>query len=242
MKPSLSKSLAAMVIGTALLAGCNVTPTRVPLESEAPIRAGAQQFADALKSGDAAQLEQATTVDSDRQTQALARAVIDDCVKARQIQLRLRDRFGRTEDKASVVGSDTWIASFERMGARTPILQSGERVRIGDGADGTMFLRRINGQWKVELVPTLVAESGGKTKMSDAVVSYRFDATRAANQMLLERIQGGEFATLADYQQAKNEFWFKYMSLAANGQDPREKLLSTLPPLPAEPAALAIDR
>ncbi len=237
-----ARTVGTLLFSVTLLAACNTAPTRVSLDNQPPLRAAVHEFTDALRSGDEAKLVSITTVDSDRPTRKLGRAVVDDYIASRQIQIQLEKQFHRADNIASVVGSDPWIDSFEHTGGTAVILQAGDRVRIGDGEDGTVFLRRIDGQWKVELVPTLVPESGGRAKVSDPVVQYRFEATCAANQHMLAMLKDGEFSSLLAFQEAKNKFWFQYMMVAANGDDPREKLLSTLPPLPGQPAAVAADR
>jgi hypothetical protein len=238
-----SKVLLAALPVLVFFTGCSVAPTRMSLQDQQPVRAAAHEFTSALKAADGKLLQQMTTVDSDPETRKLAQAVVADSVSARQIQLQLIHRFDRCEDRPSVIGSDSWIDQIEQTAARGDILQAGERARIGEaGSDGTLFLRRINGQWKVELVPSLVAESGGRTRMDDPVVDYRFNVTRAVNEHFLARLNANEFASLHDYLQAKNQFWFQYMTLAAHGDDPHDKLLPSLPPMPSEPLMLAIER
>jgi hypothetical protein len=240
---SVSKIWLATLPILACLAGCNVVPTRMALQDQEPVRAAARAFTASLRTVDEASLRQTTIVDADPDTQKLAQAVFADTLTARQVQLQLGRQFDRAEDRASVVGSDAWIDQFQQAINHEAIWQAGERVRIGEaGRDGTLFLRRINGQWKVELISSLVAESGGRTRMSDPIVDYRFNVTRAVNEHFLARIQRKEFASLQGYLQAKNRFWFEYMAVASQGDDPRDKLLSSLPPLPAEPTMLAIER
>ena len=63
------------------------------------------------------------------------------------------------------------------------LLQVDRRARIGDETtDGVVFLRQVAGEWKVELIPTLVAESGGRVVVTDPSVQYRYDVAVALNE------------------------------------------------------------
>ena len=227
-----------------LLAACSTAPRAVSSDAEQqPIRAAARQFVSALQSADESQLRQTSIVDPNPDTRQLASAVIADAVAGRRLQLALVDHFSAAESRAGIVGSEPWLAQLQGTAEHGPILQAGNRVRVGErGRDGSLFLRNIAGQWKVELVPTLVAESGGNPQVNDPIVDYRFNVTRAANQYFLSRLQNNEFTSFNDFTRAKNEFWFEYLNTAAKGEDPHDKLLGTLPPIPRGPDEYAIDR
>ncbi|HEY4329083.1 MAG TPA: hypothetical protein VGN88_05050 [Phycisphaerae bacterium] len=223
------------------LGACSIAPAPVAAEDRGAVRQGVTHFLDALDSGSEAQLSHATVVEQDPLAQQLAQAVLHDAASGRRLQAALIRRFDPPSDDLppAVVGSDAWIEQFASTAAIAPMLQAGDRVRIGNEKwSGVIFLRLCNGQWKVELVPTLVAESGGR-RISDSAVVYRFGVTAAVNEWLLKRLEQGEFHSYRDYQNARHDFWEKYIALIVQNQDPREKLLESLPPMPRESTEIA---
>ncbi len=227
----------------ALLAACNTAPRPVATENQSPIRKTALQFATALKSADSRTLESMTTHETDPEIVALSQKTLADAVKGREVQIALQQHFGTMETRPGVCGTSAWTNQLEQTAENEPIMQAGNRVRIGEaGKPGTFFLREVDGTWKVEAVPTLIAENGGRVKGSDPTLDYRLGVTLAVNAWMLERLDRGEFASMHDFMAAKSQFWFEFMACAANGDDPREKLLSSLPPLPVETNMVAEDR
>jgi len=230
-------------LAAVLFASCSTAPRPVARQDESPIRNAALKFTAALQTHDSDAVDQLTTHESDPEAVALSQAAIADAVKGREVESTLANRFGEMENRAGISGSDAWLAEFERTAATEPIMQSGNRVRIGEaGKAGTFFLRQNEGKWRVEAGPTLVAETGGRPKMTDPSLHYRLGVTLAVNAWMLERLERGEFSTMHDFMAAKSQFWFEFMAYAANGDDPRDKLLPSLPPLPAEIPEVADER
>ena len=229
-----------------LLSGCSsftATPQPVSLAEAVSVKSAAGDFILALASGDADAINRASTVEADPATAQLATLVIHDTAVARQLQLELSNRFEPAEADKSVVGSDAWVAIYQDVLENATMVQAGSRVRIGDETtDGVLFLRKVNGTWKVELVPTLVAESGGRAQVSDPIAEYRFKVSTAVNQMLTTRIEGNEFSSYREYKDARNGFWLDYLALAVNGQDPHDKLLPSLPVVPKNTPVIAENR
>jgi len=204
------------------------------------VRAAALEFTQALKAGDASRVREMTFAGNDAESQRLAAAVVGDTLTGRGIQMKLAG-FADAQQKAAVVGSDLWIGEMEAAAETGPILKAGDRVRVGEEwRDGSMFLRQVGTGWKVEVISTLVAESGGAPTVADPAVEYRFNVTRAINAWMLERLNAGEFATFKDYQRSRNAFWMEYLSRVARGDDPKD-LLATLPAMPKE-EGIAVER
>jgi hypothetical protein len=228
-----------------LLAGCSLMaskPTPVAVQNQPPIKEAAHEFIAALASGDEAQISDTSLVDADPATQRLAAIVRKDAAISRQLHLQLTQRFD-VEEESTPVGSEEWLGNFADLTDHAGILQADKRARIGDETtDGVLFLRQVDGAWKVELIPTLVAESGGRQNVTDPNVEYRFNVSTALNEMLLGRLEQGEFSSYSDYQHARNIFWAQYLALIANGEEPHDKLLATLPHLPKEGMELAANR
>jgi hypothetical protein len=228
---------------TILLGACSIAPQTATGPDESSIRAAADTFIDALASGDQDQLRAATIVDADTDTRQIAHAVEEDTVLSRQLQSNLKSRFGQSDKIGSQVGTDDWVGIYRAVASYAPVLRAGDRARIGrQTQDGVLFLKQQNGQWKVELVPTLVAESGGRQRVHDPVVQYRFRTTAAASEWFLKRLAEGDFASYREYQRERDAFWVQYMALAISGEDPHDKLLSSLPPIPVEQPIFAADR
>jgi hypothetical protein len=220
-----------------------VKPTPVAVQDRPPIKEAAHHFVAALAAGDESAISNVTTVDRDPGAQRLAASVRKDAAIARQLQVELTRRFDITDVSAAQVGSEAWLGNFMHLADDSVMLQVDRRARIGDETtDGVVFLRQVAGEWKVELIPTLVAESGGRVVVTDPSVQYRYDVAVALNEMLLQRLERGEFETYQDYQHARNEFWAQYLTVISNGQEPHDKLLATLPYVPKEPEMVADTR
>lgn len=229
-----------------MLAACSfapVKPERVAMQEQPPIKQAAHQFIAALASGDEAAISRTTTVASDPEAQRLAATVRKDAAISRRLQLQLGRRFDAGDDLSSPVGSEVWLHNFKTVANEAVMLKVDQRARIGDETtDGVVFLRQVNGEWKVELIPTLVAESGGRLVVKDPVVQYRFDVATALNEMLLQRLERDEFTSYGDYERARNQFWAQYLTLISNGEEPHDKLLATLPYVPKETPVVAETR
>ncbi len=233
----------ALIGAAALFAACSSAPIPVARQNEQPIRATAMEFTQALKNGEGSRLQELAVKESDPEAISLSQAVIADALEGRQLQLALAQHFGTMEPRREVGGTDAWLSQWETAAASAPIMQAGNRVRIGNaGTEGCMFLRNADGKWRVEIAPTMVAEWGGRSIPDDPMMRYRLGTTLAVNTYMVERIKNGEFKAFADYENAKQRFWFEYMACAANGDDPQKKVLATLPPLPEEPMWVAEDR
>jgi hypothetical protein len=232
-------SKAFLAVLPLFLAACSFTPVKpepVAMQEQPPIKQAAHQFIAALASGDEAAISRATTVAGDPAAQRLAASVRKDTAVSRQLQMQLARRFDAGDDLTTAVGSDVWLDNFKHLAEDAVMLKVDQRARIGDETtDGVVFLRQVNGEWKVELIPTLVAESGGRITVPDADVLYRFDVAAALNEMLLQRLERDEFTSYHDYQRARNQFWAQYLTIISNGEEPHDKLLATLPYLPREP-------
>ncbi len=234
------------VLPLLVLAGCNMVaakPSPVAEQDQPPIKEAAHDFITALASGNEQQISDTSTVDADPAAQRLAAIVRKDAAISRQLQLQLGRRFDADDATAAPVGSEEWLGNFKDVTDHAGMLHVERRARIGDETtDGVVFLRQVDGAWKVELIPTLVAESGGRVSVTDPSVEYRFSVSSALNEMLLQRLEQNEFASYSDYQHARNIFWAQYLALISNGEEPHDKLLATLPYVPKEPSVLAENR
>jgi len=77
-----------------------------------------------------------------------------------------------------------------------------------------------------------VPESGGNPTVNDPIVEYRFGVTHELNEWMLARLQNNEFRSKEEFDKARSSFWVKYLTVAANGKDPHDLLLRTLPDMP----------
>jgi len=228
-----------------ILGACSMAVKPVPVaeNDRPPIKEAANHFIAALAAGDESALSSVTTVDHDPSAQRLAASVRHDAAVSRQLQVELTRHFDVVEDAPGAIGSEMWLGNFQHLTDAAVMLQVDQRARIGDETtDGVVFLRQVGGAWKVELIPTLVAESGGRVTVSDPSVQYRYDVSVALNEMLLQRLERGEFETYADYQHARNTFWAQYLNVISNGEEPHDKLMATLPYVPKEATFVADTR
>jgi hypothetical protein len=227
----------AAAVAAAFLGGCQSTQVQTSLApvQQDELRAAAHHFTDAVRLTDAGRVQAFSVVDGDPQSRTLGEAVLSDTLAGRRVHQQLADRFGYVERDSVAVGSDAWLGQMESTIDNAPIQKAGDRARIGYMGEGNgVYLRQVAGEWKVEVIPTLVAEAGGRPTINDPLVDYRFGVTRAMNQWMLDRLSRDDFRSKADYDKAKNSFWMQYLTYATSGKDPKNELLSTLPPLPRE--------
>ena len=209
---------------TCMLGACSVAPQPVTGPEESSIRTAADSFIAALSAGNQEQLRACSTVDADSDTRQIANAVEEDTALSRQLQLKLKTRFGQNDKLGALVGTDEWISMYRTVASYGPVVRTGHRARIGSQTqDGVMFLRQVDGQWKVELVPTLVAESGGRQRVHDPVVEYRFQATAAASDWSL--------SALPKWLDRRLGWLAASALLLASGWELRRNLPPPLPPL-----------
>jgi hypothetical protein len=232
--------LPTLLLATGFLGACQMTPSGLSQDKQVEIRSAAQEFTNAIRAGDADRLREVSVVDNTNEK--LAKAVIDDTVTSRKVLTSLSNHFGYVESKPTAVGSNRWIDGLQSTASLAPIQRAGDRVLLSAPHQGDIYLRNIGGEWKVELIPTLVAESGGNPTVSDPLVEYRFGVIYQLNQWMLTRLENNEFRDKTDFDSARSKFWMQYLTYAANGKDPQDTLLPSLPAMPKDTAALAADR
>jgi hypothetical protein len=225
-------TLASLLLAGAALTGCQLTPTTLSETHQQEIRTVADQFTTAIRSGDAARLRDVSTADA--QNQDLAQVVINDTVTSRKMLDSLSAHFGYIEDKPGVVGSNRWVDALQSTASRGAIRSVGDRALLAGNEQGEIYLRNVGGSWKVDLIPTLVPESGGNTIVNDPVVEYRFGVTHKLNQWMLARLENNEFQSKSEFDQARSKFWMEYLTYVANGKDPQDALLPSLPSMPTD--------
>jgi hypothetical protein len=222
-----------------LLAGCEAMRNDVSSLEECEIRSAAREFADAMGTGDAARLRDTTVVDAD--AQSLGNKVIEDAVAGRRMELKLAACFGYEEHQPGVVGGEAWLSQFATTAENAPIKRAGMRVRLGPpGEFGDVFLRHVGdrgGVWKVELIPTLVVEAAGKSKLDVPAVEYRLGVNRALNEWMLARLANNEFKSKAEFDLARRVFWMHYLTYITAGKDPHTEMMPSLPELPHDLSA-----
>jgi hypothetical protein len=225
----------SLLLATGLLGACQSMPTGLAQDKQVEIRSAAQEFTNAIRAGDAERLRHVSTIDD--ANEKLGKAVINDTVTSRKVLNSLSSHFGYVESKPGAVASNGWIDRLESTAAMAPIRQAGDRVLLATPDQGEIYLRNVGGTWKVELIPTLVPESGGKPVVSDPVVEYRFGVIHQLNQWMLTRLENNEFQNKTDFDKARSKFWMEYLTYAANGKDPQDTVLPSLPAMPNQPSA-----
>jgi hypothetical protein len=232
---------ATMFLAAAAFTGCQLAPMNTSLseDNQQQIRAAAHEFTDAMRAGDADRLRGVSTVDTENQK--LGKAVINDTVTSRKMLESLSSHFGYVEEKPFVVASNGFINRLATTASAAPIRRAGDRALIS-AENGEIYLRNIAGAWKVELIPTMVPESGGKSTINDPVVEYRFGVAHELNQWMLARLENNEFQSKTDFDRARSKFWMQYLTYAANGKDPQDTLLPSLPAMPKDSGTIAQER
>jgi hypothetical protein len=233
------KQLAAALLMSAGIVGCQVAPSPVSHLDETGIRGAVHGFAQAVRTGDAEKVKAVSVVPG--QNRVLGEKVIDDTVTNRKMQVKLTEAFGYVEPKAAVVGSEAYLARLDATANSGPIAREGDRACVGQpGLDGSVYLRHVQGDWKVEVIPTLVMEAGGQPTVNDEVVDYRFGVSQTLNHWMLSRLENQEFKNKREYDLARNSFWMHYLTYTAAGKDPHQTMMSALPVMP-HPQELARD-
>lgn len=229
--------LSSLLLAGATLAGCQLTPAPLSEGHQHEIRTVADQFTNAIRSGDATRMRDVSIADA--ANQELAQVVINDTVTSRKMLDSLTSHFGYVEDKPGVVGSNRWIDSLQSTASRGPIRRVGDRALLTGNEQNEIYLRNVGGTWKVDLIPTLVPESGGNPTVNDPIVEYRFGVTHKLNQWMLARLENNEFQSKSEFDQARSKFWMEYLTYIANGKDPQEAVLPALPSMPSDDPGFA---
>jgi len=237
--------LSFAAIALALLTGCATTQTAgLSPNDESDARAAAHEFANAIRAGNASRLRNAVVVEPSMRQ--LGDEVIGDTVVSRMVLREFGTRFNDHTQPATLVASDRWLDTLESRLQFAPI------KREAPGADGTprmcllvaesriagsnVHMRHVAGQWKVELISTMVPEAQGQSTVEDVAVPYRYGVTRVMKADLLARLTRGEFQSPADYEKARGAFWDDFLSALAKGKDPHDAVDPTLPVMPPENA------
>jgi hypothetical protein len=230
-------------VGLMLLAegmgSCQTNPLAASMQDNT--RETARDFVKGLRNADATLVRRMSATPSAVEARQLGEAALSDALAARHLHVALSERLGYVEQRPGIVGSARWLDGLENMANNGLVLRAGDRMCIGKpGGDGSIYLHKLGDAWRVELIATLVPEASGRATVDDPAVSYRFGVSKAVNEWMLQRILSGEFASKRDFDRACDAFWIKYLACIADGQEPREHLLPTLPPMPRD-RSMAID-